>query len=192
MWEGANVIRYVDYCAAGSAVGLCVVLPGTRYTPDGPLLFFAAQAALMRGWDVRQVWWDVPEMEGDEEVAWVGDQLDAAVGGHTGPVLVVAKSLGTLAASRAALRGYDAAWLTPLLTESDLAAPLLSYPARQFVVVGSDDPFFDEAVFDALPGEGLSVPGDHILRIAGDASGMVASHDRFVRSFDAWLGTAPK
>jgi hypothetical protein len=187
-----NVTRYVDYLADGSAVGRCVVLPGSRYTPDGPMLFFAAQAALMRRWDVRQVWWDVPEMGDDEEVAWVGDQLDAAVDGYGEPVLVVAKSLGTLAASRAALRGYDAAWLTPLLTESDLAAPLLSYPARQLVVVGSDDPFFDKEVFDALPGEGLSVPGDHILRVPGDPSGMVASHDRFVKSFDAWLAAAPR
>jgi hypothetical protein len=190
MWERLSVTRCVDYFADGSAVGLCVVLPGRTYTPDGPLLFFAAQTALMRGWDVRQVWWDVPDLDDAEEVAWVGDQLDAAIDGHDGPVLVVAKSLGTLAASRAALRGYDAAWLTPLLTEPDLAAPLMSYPARQLVVVGSDDPYFDEEVFGSLPGERLAVPGDHILRVPGDASGMVASHDRFVRSFDSWLATA--
>jgi hypothetical protein len=194
VWRGTvwDVIRYVDYSADGSAVGRCIVLPGGRYTPDGPLLFFAAQAALMRAWDVRQVWWDVPEMEDGEEVAWVGDQLDAAVDGYDGRVLVVAKSLGTLAGSRAASRGYDAAWLTPLLTEPDLAAPLLSYPARQFVVVGSDDPYFDQAVFEALPGERLCVRGDHILRVPGDPSGMVASHERFVRSFDAWLGTTQR
>ena len=105
------------------------------------MLFFAAQAALDRGWDVRQVWWEPPEhASDDEETAWVGDQLDAALEGHAGRVLVVAKSLGTLAARRASARGYDAAWLTPLLTDRAAAEPLLSYPASQFVVIGSSDP----------------------------------------------------
>jgi hypothetical protein len=180
--------RYVDLAADGVAVGRCVVLPGTKYTPDGPMLFFAAQVALMRGWDVRQVWWEVPPFSSDaEEVAWVGAQLDAALDGYQGRVTVVAKSLGTLAAPFAAARGYDAAWLTPLLTDPDLAKPLLSYPAAQFVVIGSSDPYLRRDVFDALPGERLLVAGDHVLRVPGDAAAMVASHDEFVRSFDAWL-----
>ncbi|MFC4784553.1 hypothetical protein ACT8ZV_08770 [Nocardioides sp. MAHUQ-72] len=182
--------RYVDHAADGTPVGRCIVLPGSRYSPDGPLLFFATQVALGRGWDVRQVWWDVPQLDSDaEEVAWVGSELEAAVDGHEGRVLVVAKSLGTLAAPVAAARGYDAAWLTPLLTEPDVAEPLRSYPAAQLVVIGSGDPFLDQDVLDALPGEHLVVPGDHVLRVPGDAAAMVASHDRFVRCFDAWLAT---
>jgi hypothetical protein len=182
--------RYVDYTADGTPVGRCIVLPGSKYTPDGPMLFFAAQVALMRGWDVRQVWWEVPQFSSDaEEVAWVGSQLDAALDEYSGRVMVVAKSLGTLAAPVAAARGYHAAWLTPLLTESVVAEPLLSYSAAQFVVIGSSDPFLSQDVFDALPGERLVVAGDHILRVPGDAAAMVASHDRFVRSFDAWLTT---
>ena len=181
--------RYVDLATDGAAIGRCVVLPGSRYTPDGPMLFFAAQVALTRGWDVRQVWWDVPGLSEDEEVAWVGDQLDAAVDGYAGRVLVVAKSLGTLAAARAAERGYDAAWLTPLLSEPDLAEPLLTYPAAQYVVIGADDPYLDRDVLDRLPGEHVVVPGDHVLRVPGDPAGMVASHDTFVRTLDAWLTT---
>ena len=184
--------RYVDYAAEGSPAGLCIVLPGSRYTPDGPLLFFAAQVALMRGWNVRQVWWEVPPLHSDaDEVAWVGAQLDAALEGYAGRVLVVAKSLGTLAAPLAAARGYDAAWLTPLLTESDVSEPLVSYPAAQFVVIGASDPYLSQDVLDSLPGERLLVPGDHILRVLGDPPAMVASHDLFVRSFDAWLTALP-
>ena len=41
-------------------------------------------------------------------------------------------------------------------------------------------------VLDALPGQRLVVPGDHIPRVPGDTAGMLASHDRFVRSFAAW------
>ncbi|MEN8704964.1 MAG: hypothetical protein ABF306_02395 [Nocardioides marinisabuli] len=184
--------QYVDHAAQGASIGRCVVLPGRQYTPEGPLLFFAAQAALMRGWDVRQVWWEAAErgsLASADEAEWVGDQLDAALAGHTGRVLVVAKSLGTLAATRAAAHGYDAAWLTPLLTEPDAAEPLSSYPASQLVVIGADDPFLSQDVLDGLPGTKLVVPGDHILRVPGDPVAMVASHEQFVRAFDAWLGT---
>ena len=182
--------RYVDYAAEATSIGRCIVLPGRQYTPEGPLLFFAVQAALMRGWDVRQVWWEAADrgsLATADEMNWVGDQLDAALSGYTGRVLIVAKSLGTLAATRAAAKGYDAAWLTPLLTDSDAAKPLLSYPASQFVVSGSSDPYLSREVLDELPGTSLVVPGDHILRVPGDPVAMVASHEQFIWVFDAWL-----
>jgi len=183
--------RYVDHASAGTAVGRCVVLPGRNYSADGPLLFFAAQTAMARGWEVRQVWWEAPALRDvADQVRWVCDQLDAAVDGYDGRVLVVAKSLGTLAAPRAAARGYDAAWLTPILTEPDLAAALTSYPAEQLVLIGESDPGLDREVFDSLPGRRLLVPGDHVLRVDGDVAAMVTSHELFVRSFDAWLGSA--
>ncbi len=184
--------RYVDLAPEGARVGLCVVLPGRQYSPDAPLLFFATQAALMQGWAVRQVWWDAAErgsLSIADETAWVGDQLESALDGHVGRVLVVAKSLGTMGAARAAARGYDAAWLTPLLTEPELAEPLLSYPAAQFVVIGASDPYLDRNVLDALPGTCLAVDGDHVLRVPGDATAMVASHERFIHAFDQWLTT---
>lgn len=182
--------RYVDYSAEGTPVGRCIVLPGMTYTPDGPMLFFAAQTAMMHGWEVRQVWWEAPRFSSDADtVAWVGGQLAAAVDDYPGRVMVIAKSLGTMGAARAASRGYDAAWLTPLLTHADVAQVLLSYPAEQFVVIGTDDPCLDQEVLDALPGRRLVVPGDHILRVPGDPAAMVASHEGFVRSFDEWLTT---
>ena len=182
--------RYVDYAVEGDPVGRCVVLPGRQYTPDAPLLFFAAQTALMRGWEVRQVWWEGAERGSlpiAAEIDWVGDQLDDALNGYAGRVLVVAKSLGTLAATRAAAQDYDAAWLTPLLTERAAAEPLLSYPAAQFVVIGASDPYLSRDVLDLLPGTSLVVPGDHILRVDDDPAAMVESHEQFIRAFDAWL-----
>ena len=186
----ATVSRYVDHSVTGTPVGRCLVLPGRQYTPDGPLLFFATQAALMRGWDVRQVWWEAPERGSlpiADEIDWVGDQLDEALEGYTGRQLVVAKSLGTLAATRAAAQCLDAAWLTPLLTEPEAAKPLLTYPARQLVVIGSSDPYLSREVLDVLPGTSLIVPGDHGLRVADDAAAMVGSHEQFIRAFNVWL-----
>jgi hypothetical protein len=185
--------RLVDHDPEGTPVGRCVVLPGRRYSPDGPLLFFAAQTALARGWGVRQVWWDALTRDSQDvatETAWVTDQLAAALEGYDGRVLIVAKSLGTLAAPAAAARGLDAAWLTPILTDAAVAAALTAYPARQLTLIGTDDPYLDRAVFDTLPGEQLLVPGDHVLRVGGDPTAMVASHHRFVRVFDDWLRDA--
>lgn len=182
--------RFVDHVVQGSAEGRCLVLPGRQYTPDGPLLFFATQAALMRGWDVRQVWWEAPERGSlmiADEMKWVGDQLDEALEGFTGRQVVVGKSLGTLAATRAAALCLDAAWLTPLLTDPDAAKPLVTYPASQFVMIGSGDPYLSREVLDVLPGTSLIVPGDHVLRVADDLAAMVDSHDQFIRAFDAWL-----
>lgn len=180
--------RYVDLMPDTSPVGRCVVLPGRRYTPDGPLLFFATQVALAHGWSIRQVWWDAPEgLEDDAEVAWVGAQLSTALDGWTGTTLVVAKSLGTTAARVAAEAGHHAAWLTPLLSEDDLVDPLAHYPARQFIAIGTEDPFFDEDVLSRLPGEHLVVPGDHVLRVPGDPATMAASHSDFVHAFNAWV-----
>lgn len=184
--------RYVDHTPerpdGAAPIGRCVVLPGTRYTPDSPLLFFATQVALAHGWEVRQVWWDVPDLDDAAQIAWVGRELGAALDGHDGRVVVVGKSLGTLAGDAAAGHGYDAAWLTPLLTEPDVARPLRTYPAAQYVLIGTEDPYLDREVLDALPGEHVLVTGDHVLRVPGDPIAMMASHERFVRSFDTWLG----
>ncbi|MGN6687931.1 MAG: hypothetical protein ACTHK1_10370 [Actinomycetales bacterium] len=185
--------RYVDFSPDGEAIGQCVILPGRQYTPDGPLLFFAAMTALAHGWAVRQVWWEAPERgtrDLAEEGAWVGNELDAALAGHHGRALVVGKSLGTLGAAAASVKGYDAVWLTPLLTEPTAAAPLLNYPARQLVAIGSSDPFFDQAVFNQLPGRRVLVDGDHVLVVPGRPLATVASHDLVVRALDAWLSAS--
>lgn len=189
----ADMSRYVDYSADTRAHGRCVVLPGRQYSPDGPLLFFTTQTALMRGWEVRQVWWEAPPRNSfaiEDEIAWVGSELDAAVDGYEGPILVIGKSLGTSAASLAAARHYNAAWLTPLLTEPVIADVLKTYPGRQFTAIGDRDPFLDERAFEALPGDRVLVAGDHALRVPGDPAAMVASHGQVVRAFDGWLAAA--
>ncbi len=71
----------------------------------------------------------------------------------------------------------------------EAAEPLLSYPASQFVVIGSSDPYLNRDMLNVLPGTCLVVAGDHILRVPGDAAAMVASHEQFVRAFDQWLTT---
>lgn len=77
--------------------------------------------------------------------------------------------------------------MTPILTDPGVAAALRGYPNRQFTLIGTDDPYVERDTFDALPGERLLVPGDHVLRVAGDPPAMAASHLEFVRALDARL-----
>ena len=99
----------------GEPVGTAIVVPGRGYPPAAPLTFFAGFALLQHGWSVRQVWWDPPAYESDEQTtAWVRGQVEAQLP-DSGRVVLVAKSLGTYAAPLAAERGLAAVWLTPLL-----------------------------------------------------------------------------
>lgn len=191
--EAVTVTPYVDLAAETSPQGvrgLCVVLPGRQYSPDAPLLFFAAQVALARGWHVRQVWWDPAArgaLEVEDEAVWVGEQLRAAAEGYDGRLVVVAKSLGTLAAPVAADLGCPAAWLTPLLTEPLVSEALLAYPAPQLTAIGESDPYLDRTVLAALGGRTVLVPGDHVLRVPGDPGAMLAAHTEVTLALDAWL-----
>jgi hypothetical protein len=83
---------------------------------------WTTRALQASGWTLIQAEWDVSAVP-EEPRAFVEDaarRLDEKER-PAGPVLVVAKSLGTLAAYWAAGRGYPAVWLTPVLEE--YAAP---------------------------------------------------------------------
>jgi len=177
---------------AGEAVGTAVVVPGRAYPPAAPLLFFAGFAFLQHGWAVRQVWWDPPTHETDEQTtAWVRGQVEKELP-DDGRVLIVAKSLGTYAAPLAAERGYDAVWLTPLLRVPLLVDAIASNPGRQLLVGGTaDDLAWDADVARRLAGRGCDVaeiPGaDHAMMAPGDVVGGVEAHVATIRALDEFL-----
>lgn len=68
--------------------------------PDGPLLWFAREAAQAHGWSVLQVWDRFDRSQSPEE--WVADRFEAAMShvGDTNHRLVITKSLTSLASHR--------------------------------------------------------------------------------------------
>jgi predicted alpha/beta-hydrolase family hydrolase len=176
----------------GEPVGTAVLVPGRGYPPMAPLLFFAGFALVQHGWRVEHHWWDPPAYESDEQtLAWVRGEVEAVLP-TSGRVLVVGKSLGTLAAPVAAERGLPAAWLTPVLDLRAVAAAIAANPAPQLLVGGSaDDLWVGDTVRD-LAGQTCEVQevadADHVLMVPGDAVRGVAAHVEAIGALDRWLG----
>jgi hypothetical protein len=189
-----HATRYVDLgperdeTETEPATGLLVVLPGRGYHPDKPLLKVATQLAVDLGWRVRQVWWRAPD---EVSADWAGAELDAAVGEHDGPVRLLAKSLASLAAPRAARAAYPSCWLTPLLGRADVVEGIAANPAAQLLVGGTADDLWDTAVAERLRGrrtEVVELPGaDHALNLTGNKNATASAHAEFIRAFGRWL-----
>jgi hypothetical protein len=155
----------------GTGRGLGLVLPGRAYSPSAPLLDLSRRALLEHGYTVREVWWDSTGRTGPEvadPAPWVRRHAEEAFTEEAADhVVVVAKSLGTQAASWAAERGLDAVWLTPLLVEPTVAEGIAANPGRQLLVGGLADPLWDASVARELADAGcgvLEMPGaDHSM-----------------------------
>jgi hypothetical protein len=191
------VTSYVDWPVPDEPVGLAVLLPGRRYPVAMPLLTFAGRAALQHGWRVRAVeWTGAPDPDSASVDDWVGDRLLEAVGDEqAGPVLVVAKSLGTRAARVAAEHRWDAVWLTPLLRDRSVVEGIAANPARQLLVGGTEDELaWDHDVAHELAKTGcevLEVPGaDHAMFVPDDAVRTAEVHLWVTRAVSAFLGGA--
>jgi len=175
----------------GDSRGLALVLPGRAYSPSAPLLEFARRALLQHGFTVQQVWWD-SESRGDEDAdRWVRRQVtDALAEEDADHVVLVAKSLGTRAASYAAERGLDAIWLTPLLVEPTLAEAIAANAGRQLLVGGLADELWDPAVARELADNGCDVltvaDADHAMG-TGDAVRTAEIHVEVARAVDSFL-----
>ena len=173
-----------DWSPAGAPIGLAVILPGRGYPPAAPGCAYAGYVLRAAGWQVRDVWWDPPPNDSlaiDDEVTWVGDQLDAAIGDFTGPVFVVGKSLGTYAARLAAEREYLAIWLTPVLTLPEVVDGIRANRARQLLVGGTAD-----QLWDADAARSLAAGGCDVLQLDGIEHGLLDPSDA-VRSAEALL-----
>jgi hypothetical protein len=175
----------------GDAVGTAVLVPGRGYPPTAPLLFFAGMAALQHRWRVEHHWWDPPKHVSDERtIAWVRSEV-ADVLPPSGRVLVVAKSLGTLAASLASERELPAVWLTPILDLPEVVDAIAANPAPQLLVGGTGDDLWDGAVARRLSSPTCTVAelpdADHVMMLPGDVVRGVVAHVDVTRAVADWL-----
>ena len=150
--------------------GRCaVVLPGIRYFSQAPLLWFAREVAQAQGWSVVEV--DERAPADEEPFAWMRGQAERALGAASGAgtVVVIGKSLGTVAAT---IHDGPAVWLTPLLDRPDIVEALTATRAPTLLVGSPDDPTWGDGTVPDNPAlDVLELPGlDHSLQVGADPS----------------------
>ncbi|QDB79098.1 hypothetical protein FE251_06730 [Georgenia wutianyii] len=168
-------VEVVEYSAQrpalpGDPVGDALVLPGRGYGIDHPLLSWTLRMLHEQGWWCTTVRWSVDDVEPAAATPFVeGVAADLyARRRAAGTTLVVAKSLGTLAAGWAARHALPGVWLTPLLGRPEVAQSLAGYPAPALLVGGTRDRFWDPDVAARSAVDVLELPeADHSLLLPG-------------------------
>ena len=141
-----------------------MVLPGIRYFSQAPLLWFTREAAQAGGWSVVEV--DERAPADGEPFGWMRGQAERAIAeaGGADTVVVVGKSLGTVAAT---LWSGPAVWLTPLLDRAEIAEAVQATTSPTLLVGSPADPSWGDGSVPGNPAlEVLELPGlDHSLQV---------------------------
>jgi hypothetical protein len=168
---------------------LALFFPGRGYTCAMPLLYYPTRLLVEKGADALWVEYNYTRTPGfdalssHEQLQWISGDSSAAVmmalsEGHYSEVILVGKSLGSLALSHLilnepALRDAAVVWLTPLLRNTFVQKSIAQAKPRSLFILGSADPLYDAQGLDearrATNGAVLLVPqANHSLEIPGD------------------------
>lgn len=166
-----------------------VLLPGARYPTRAPLLWFAREVAVARGYGTLEVLDEPPA--GEDPFAWALDRATRALDHEPSQLdVVIGKSLSSEAAGIAAERGLPAIFLTPLLDRPGIVAAL-ARTGRPTLLVGStaDPTWRPEALppnvmLDVLELHGL----DHGLQLPGEPAASLKALQQVVKRVDRFLG----
>jgi hypothetical protein len=164
------------------------VLPGARYLPFAPLLWFARGIALARGWSVLEVW-DEYRDRSEDPWRWVFERAEAALrhAGHARTALAT-KSITSRAVTIAAEQGLPGVWLTPLLNDDDIAVGFEQLSAPALLVGGTADASWDGEFARRSGHDVVELDGaDHSLQIEGDPLASVDALRRVVERMDAFV-----
>jgi hypothetical protein len=169
---------------------VALLIPGRGYTPDMPLLHFARAVLGRHGWTTQQLWWSThPPADTDACSAWVNVQVAAALDRESAQsLLLVGKSLGTLAVTVAAERELPAMWLTPLLNEPWLVEQLRRTAAPTLLIGGTADGSWIPTIVRSLQHSYLELDGaDHALETHDDPVNSAELLSRVTAAMDAFV-----
>ena len=186
---------------------LALVLPGSGYGADGPVLMLPAIALEQLGARARIVAYPNGRPAGpDGAIADVAFR-DAVVSSarrlveESAPTRLtfVAKSLGTLVvalagdAMTAGVATVDVIWLTPTFGVDAIRDAAIARGWRSLVVSGDADTWYDreamEALVAAVGGEALTIEGaDHSLIIDGDVFATIEGLRRLAEAVIRFAG----
>jgi pimeloyl-ACP methyl ester carboxylesterase len=160
------------------------------FGPAAGLLMYAAAVAERRGVTVhRHSWSQQPPKPFEPEIeGWVCDEIGPLLDAIGGSPLLIAKSLGTNAATLAAERSLPAVWLTPVLTVPWVAAALGRATVPFLVVGGTADAMWDGALARRLSPHVLEVEdADHGMLVPGPLTDSISVLGRVVAAMEEFL-----
>ncbi|QOY34730.1 alpha/beta family hydrolase [Anaerobacillus isosaccharinicus] len=139
---------------------LGVVLPGSGYTTQAPLLYYSTGALLSKGFDVVHVNYkysneELPSLNENEFTHLIMSVIDHILTENKySDFYIVGKSLGTIAMpyllKNPILHQAKAIWLTPLLTRDDIYESLLTSKNKGICIIGDKDPFYIPERFESI------------------------------------------
>ena len=150
---------------------VAVLLPGSGYPVEGPVLFWVGEMLGSLGWHVQAVRWtpeDSPSADAhgfaaNAAIQAFADSPDAA------QRLIVAKSFSTLCIPWAEEADIPGIWLTPLLTDDRVRSTIRASSKVDLFIGGSEDKLWDGGRKSEGAGTFVEVPGaDHSLQIPND------------------------
>ena len=173
----------------GTERGRALLMPGTGYTCDRPLLYWAGQALAQDGWridrmNVRNASDDlstvIPVLDDAIDRWAAGVRDEAAAAGRTTPrLLLVGKSLTTMTYPHvAAALGLPFALLTPVLRHADFdpSRRVIPVPAMGDAPLAEDDPALATARASAgLEGATATADGTSILTPAATTMSTISA-----------------
>lgn len=151
-----------------TAPPLVLVLPGSGYGQQAPLLWWTRSIAAQHGAEVVAPTWTPDDRAGSDPVGFVEEAVTTALAGRL-PDRVVAKSFGCFALPWAVRLGVPGTWLTPVTIHDAVAEALTDATDEHDAVGGAADPLWQPQRIAASGARLQTVAGaDHALEVAGD------------------------
>lgn len=150
---------------------VAVLLPGSGYPVEGPVLFWIGEMLASIGWHVQAVRWtpDDSPSAAPHEFAANAAKLAFAEAPDADHRLIIAKSFSTLCIPWAEKARIPGIWLTPLLTDERVRSALGASSKNDLLIGGSGDKLWDGGRKSESAGTFFEVPGaDHSLQIPHD------------------------
>jgi dienelactone hydrolase len=191
---------------------LAVFFPGLTYRNIMPVLYYPRQLLLERGYDILSINYaydQIPEfmdLSEEDKIAWIGMDARAAMAavfalGRYKHFTLVGKSLGTAAMAAVApheprLASAELIWLTPGFKTHGVLENMARCSHRSLIVLGTEDPHYEEAYIEAARARGAEVvllPGlDHGLEKPGRVVDSVAAMHSLIERISSWCDASSR
>lgn len=185
---------------------LGIILPGYRYPPEMPPLYYAGRILLEGGADLLRIEYtyyrtDFPKQPEREQDKWLSGDVfaacEAALSRHSyEKITLIGKSMGTIAMGQLLadprFQSAICVWLTPLLTMDWLCSRIEQIHPRSLFVIGTADKFYQPEILNRLEhitaGRSLVIDSaNHALEIPGDIPGSLAVLNQIVQALQEFL-----